>query len=326
MTRVAVLIPTRGRNDKLARCAALLAQQTLPPDQFEVLVGVDGGPAPDALHAPTINLRVHTFDHAGPAATRNQLLRLATGTLTLLLNDDVRPSPRLLAEHLHAHESLGKPAMILGAAPFVRYDDDTIWDELIRETSMVFFYNRMHAALADGSAGRDHDWGFRHAWTLNLSMPTDILKSAGGFDERLKLPMFEDLEMAFRVRQQNPSTPIPVLYRPEAIVEHDHRVSLDEYLDREHRLGQAAWELAGAAPECAHAVYGRDLRSEAELNECRMVVERDQELCRAIRARLADLSRTSSTAPHDVHEEYERHLPLKRWTFRRGVLHAAGMS
>lgn len=324
--RVSVLIPTRGRDHKLARCLALLARQSHPKDQFEVLVGIDGGSASESISAPGLDLHVLAFDHAGPAATRNRLLSRASGELLLLLNDDVRPDRDLIATHVRAHRQRRLPAMILGAAPFARHAGDTLWDRLIRETSMIFFYDRMHAAIASGLAGPDHDWGFRHAWTLNLSMPKELLLAVDGFDERLRYAMFEDLDMAFRVQARGArhATPIPVLYRPEAIVEHDHRISVQDYLDRERQLGRAAWELAEIAPRCAHAVFNRDLRAHAELDECERVITSGAADARDIRADMDHWASTPSDAPRAVADLYQRHLPLKRRTFREGLLDAAG--
>lgn len=324
--RVSVIIPTRGRDHKLARCLALLAQQSHPKDQFEVLVGVDGGPPPQTLGTPGLDLHVLAFDHAGPAATRNRLLSRASGELILLLNDDVRPDRDLIATHVRAHHQRRAPAMILGAAPFVRHSGDTIWDQLIRETSMVFFYDRMHAAIAGGLAGPDHDWGFRHAWTLNLSMPKELLLAVDGFNERLRSAMFEDLDMAFRVQARGArhATPIPVLHRPEAIVEHDHRISVQEYLDRERQLGRAAWDLAEIASQCAQAVFNRDLRAQTELDECERVIATGADDARAIRTDMELWAKTPSDDQLPLAELYQRHLPLKRRTFREGLLDAAG--
>ncbi len=325
MTLVSVLIPTLGRPDRLDRCLRGLAGQSLPRDRFEVLVGIDGGDAPVLREHAGLRVGMHVFPHAGPAGTRNRLLRLARGDLLLFLNDDVRPAPTLLAEHARAHAARNRPAMILGAAPFVRPADDTAWDRLIRESSMVFFYDRMDADLAAGRAGPDHDWGFRHAWTLNLSMPRTVLEAAGGFDERLRHAMFEDLEMAYRVRLAAiPGTAAPpVLYHPEAVVEHDHRISIQEYLGREQKLGRAAWELAEIAPACSREVFGRDLRSPAEIDECRRIVECDAEIAGAIRAEMDALADAPSDTLTDPAAAYQRHLPLKRWMFRLGLLQAA---
>lgn len=339
---ISVLIPTFGRAAKLARCLARLARQDLDHRQFEVLIGVDGtdeanepdDEAAQAVHAlastsaGAMRAVVYEFDHAGPGATRNKLARHADGKLLLLLNDDVLPEPELLSSHLRAHEEReGRPAMVLGAAPWVvpTAGEDTVFDRLVRETSMIFFYDRMHEALARGEVGPDHDWGFRHAWTLNLSLPRSEFDRAGDFDERLTYPCYEDLEFARRVHDGGR---VPVLYRPECVVHHDHRITPDSYLSRERLMGRAAVQLAAAAPQCAKEIFGRDIVGPEELAYSREFLRREQSLADRLQPSLAALATIPSStidgphAPALLRSLYEHHLLLKRWMWRAGLVDA----
>jgi GT2 family glycosyltransferase len=339
---ISVLIPTFGRAGKLARCLARLARQDLDHNRFEVLIGVDGrdeanepeDEAAQAAHAlastsaGAMRAVVHEFDHAGPGATRNKLARYAKGRVLLLLNDDVLPDLDLLSSHLRAHdERPRRPAMILGAAPWVRpgAGEDTLFDRLVRETSMIFFYDRMHAAIAAGQAGAEHDWGFRHAWTLNLSLPRAEFERAGGFDDRLTFACYEDLEFARRVHDNGR---VPVLYRPECVAHHDHRVTPGSYLARERLMGRAALQLAAAAPGCAREIFGRDIASAEELDYSRAFVERERPLADRLRASFEALTSMPAGAVDGPHAAtllnalYEQHLPLKRWTWRAGLVEA----
>lgn len=329
-----MIIPTFGRAAKLAACLAHLARQDFGAAHFEVLVGVDGGTESDANAAREAaraaglgHIEVQRFQHAGPGVTRNRIAEQARGGLLLLLNDDVLPEPDLIRQHVDAHRGRGA-AMVLGAAPWVVPTDDTLFDRVVRETSMIFFYDRMDAALANGSAGTGHDWGFRHGWTLNLSLPRAVFAGVQGFDPRLRHAMFEDLEFAFRA-SRSMAQGVPVLYRPGAVVRHDHRIRVHDYLARERKLGIAAWELAGASPECAQAVFGRDIRSAAEVEKCRAFVEQERSRAEAIRGVMAEWEQLASNTINETNARstirimYESHLILKRWTWRTGLLEAA---
>lgn len=337
---VSVIIPTYGRAEKLGRCVARLACQDFPRERFEVLVGVDGKSEQetgDAVHeiaaraAGSVRCEVFQFEHAGPGTTRNRLIERASGKLMLMLNDDVLAAPDLIMRHVEAHEQLarsramhgGSRAMVLGAAPWVVPAADTLFDRLIRESSMIFFYDRMDAALSRGEVGPDHDWGFRHAWTLNLSLPRTVFDQAGGFDARLRFAMFEDLEFAYRT---NAIAGAPVIYRPSAIVEHDHRISVDDYFARERKLGLAAWELAGASPRCAADVFRRDIRSSAEIADCRAFIDREREPAARARELMHtwENARSDSVSASELPALYESHLIAKRWEWRMGLLDAAG--
>lgn len=339
---ISVLIPTFGRAAKLARCLARLSRQDLDHRKFEVLIGVDGkdeanepdDEAAQAVHAlastsaGAMRAVVYEFDHAGPGATRNKLARHASGKTLLLLNDDVLAEENLLTSHLRAHAARNSaPAMVLGSAPWVvpTEAEDTLFDRLVRETSMIFFYDRMHEAIARGEAGADHDWGFRHAWTLNLSLPKAEFERVGGFDERLSYACYEDLEFAQRVHS---SGRVPVLYRPECIVHHDHRITPASYLARERLMGKAALQLAAAAPDCAREIFVRDITSPEELSYSREFIRRERPLADRLALSFCELATlpaqtiTGSHAPTILRTLYEHHLLLKRWTWRSGLVEA----
>lgn len=330
--RCSVLIPSHARPDKLRACLACLADQTLPARDYEVLVAIDGGPAPDNLVGAwpvsrAERLRVVPCPKVGQAALRNTLLALASGDTLLFLNDDMRPEPGLLEAHLRAQARA--PSLVIGAAPWVVHHPDRLFDRLVRETSMIFFYDQMDRKLASGEASPDHDWGFRHAWMLNLSAPARLVRDAGGIGVFPCTYGYEDDELAFRIQRL---TRVPVRYAPDARAHHDHRMDPGDYLARERRLGFAAWGFAHAAPECALAMFGRDVTSPDHLAACRTLLEFDRPLADRIRpvfAELAELPGDAIPGPAHpatdtlLHAIYQQHIPLKRWEFRRGLLDAA---
>ncbi len=317
MTELSVLIPTCQRPDKIAACCSALAEQTLGTDRFEVLVGVDGPDTGErALIAQALpRARVEAFEHGGPAATRNKLVARASGDIVLFLNDDVTPRPDCLATHVEAHRDASAPAMMLGAAPWRVHEPDRLFDRLIRETSMIFFYDRMDSQT-------DRDWGFRHAWTLNLSIRSETMRESGGFDDSLPCACFEDLEWAWRVSRMG----VALRYRPAAVVEHDHRYEPAQYLARERMLGREAVRLERAAPECAHALFGKSLLSDDELAYSRAFVERerrDVERLERSFVGLADLPANTvegQAADRLIELLYQQHLLVKRWHWRSGLL------
>lgn len=321
-----IIIPTFGRPAKLASCCAAIARQTLPPDSIEVLIGVDGPDQGEAAAARRALPRAKVIPgtHAGPAATRNRLLRDARAPIVLLLNDDVEPSPRCAEEHVKAHRELERrPALVLGDAPWRVHKPDRLFDRLVRETSMIFFYDQM---VGPAAADPMHDWGFRHAWTLNLSIATDLARADGGFNEALGAACYEDLEWAWRRRE---IAGAPVLFRPEAVVVHDHRYEPAGYLERERLMGREALQLARVAPECAREVFGREIGSEAEIAYSRAFVERERRTAEAMEKEFLDLAQLPSDSlapPHDdrlLKVIYQQHLLLKRWHWRRGLVDAA---
>ncbi len=354
-----VIIPTYQRPAKAAACIATLARQTLPRDRYEVLVGLDG---PDPAAAQTIerawkeagglpgHVRIEECPRQGYNAVRNVLLELARGTVLVSLNDDVRACERLLEEHLLAQgralEVGLRGVCVSGSAPWVRPDaaDDSVIDVLVRETSMIFFHDQMNdeqARREAASRSLPRDWGFRHCYGLNFSVPMWAVRETGGF---VAFPLtygHDDIELAWRLKQR---FGFPVWYRPDARVEHDHRYRAADILTREHNLGVASYRFAQHSPEFGLALFGRDVTGEAELAYSEQFVRRERVLAQRLRETFLQLDETPASVlglnEADAGESddpikcssratlvqalYQQHLLLKRWTWRVGLLHAAG--
>lgn len=330
---LSILIPSFARSAKLGACVASLARQSLPIDQYEVLVGLDG-PDPDSVEAvtrvwdgPDSALTIDVAAHSGPSAVRNRLLARAKGEYVLFLNDDVVPTGTLAEIHLHEQAEAkrrGRPALIVGSSPWKRYTNERLFDRLVRETSMVFFYDTMDTPEALSQPMKD--WGFRHAWSLNLSGPMDQIKAAGGFTV-FPQPFYgyEDIELAHRLAGKFQT---PVLYRPAARVEHDHRMSPDEYLTREYTIGHEALTFARMRPACGLALFGRDVTSQDEAEYSRLYVQRERAMVQNLRSTFDQMAMlppelfTGESGATLRRLCYQQHLPLKRWAWRAGLLDA----
>jgi glycosyltransferase involved in cell wall biosynthesis len=324
---ISVFLPTRDRPDKLGACLRAFAAQSLAPERFELLVALDGEDTESeavverfARTAP-YDTRLLRCARRGIAHAKNELLAAAQGEFVLSINDDILPDPGFVEAHLRAQRETG--AMILGATPWVVHQPDRLFDRLIGETSMVFFYDRMaSSAHANDPA---HDWGFRHAWNMNLSMPRAAALEVGGYTVFPDPVYYEDIELAFRLQRR---FGMPVLYRPEAIARHDHRYEPEQYLAREEVLGRTAWGVASTSPQFARAVFGRDITDPREVAYTREFVEREAPMVDQIRRTFLASAPTPADAIDGPHERallralYEHHLPLKRWHWRVGLLRA----
>ncbi len=348
---MSIIIPTRDRTAKVLACLSKLAEQSHAPDRFEVLIGLDG-PDTTARHAIEdraatcpMPVRVVPCPRMGQAGVRNALIAQARGRLLGMLNDDMLPDRLWVAAHVAAHAEAEQRgiavAIIVGSSPWKRHEPDRLFDRLLRETSMVFFHHRMDGERATDH-GREHiagdanaesaerarwrDWGFRHAWTLNLSVSREAVMRAGGFSIFPSTYGYEDDELAFRLHGAFGS---PVLYRPSASAEHDHRMAPDEYLLREYRLGYAALGFARQRPACAVAMFRRDLTEMGGLVYDRAALIREaRDVSRLIEPFVAmgeipAQAITGEHAPALLNLVYQQHLPLKRWAFRRGLIDAA---
>ncbi len=320
-----IIIPTHQRPQKLHNCLRALANQTT--DQFEVLVGFDG-PDPQGLQAaqqacpPSLRprLKLIACPRSGYTTVRNLILREARAGLMISTNDDVVPDPAWVEAHLDAHRSLrGRVAVVVGDSPWVAHHPDRLFDRLIRETPMVFFYSGMT------DADPDKDWGFRHSWGLNISAPMDAVREVGCFTVYPAWYGYEDNEIAFKLTQRFDA---PVLFRPRARLLHDHRMEPRAYLQREFSLGFAAHGFARTSPDCACALFNRDITTQAEHAYSREYVTRERPAAaRALATFVALADLPVGLLDLDGGDTlrdalYQQHLPLKRWMWRAGLLAA----
>jgi hypothetical protein len=195
---------------------------------------------------------------------------------------------------------------------------DSLFDRMVRETSLIFFYDQMEA----GRAERWRDWGFRHFWTLNASAPRRAVLAAGGVTAIPETYGHEDIELAFRLGRQ---FGMPVLYRPEAMGVHEHRYTPADVMRREVSLGAASWRFARVNPEFGMALFGRDVTGEAEVGYSRAFVRREAGTVERLKR---DFERLWAMPADAASGEAlpvlaGQFVMLKRWLWRTGLLEAA---
>lgn len=189
--RLSVVVPTYNRRDGIVRLLRALAEQTVPPDQFEVVVANDGSSdgtaeALAAFEAP-YRLVVLTQANAGPAAARNAAVRRASGRLVVFLDDDVVPADDLLAAHLAAQGDADDVIVVGPMYPPTDWPRSTWvrWEE----RQLLKQYDAMQRGVYSCTP--------RQFYTGNASAPRALLLRSGGFDDRFKRA--EDVELAFRL-------------------------------------------------------------------------------------------------------------------------------
>jgi GT2 family glycosyltransferase len=192
---VAVVIPTRNRETRLAFALEALAAQTLERDRFEVVV-VRASDAAGPKAGPPDGLRVRFLRHSAdgrPAAQRNRGWRATTAPLVAFTDDDCRPAPDWLERLLEASE---------GQDVFLQGQTEPDPDE----------HHLLHGLA------RSKEVIGPSAWypTCNIAYPRGLLERLGGFDERFRFASGEDTDIALRAR----SVGAQRVYVHRAVVRH----------------------------------------------------------------------------------------------------------
>jgi glycosyltransferase involved in cell wall biosynthesis len=233
--KVSVLIASHNRRDLLRRCLDSLGRQTQDPGTFEVIVADDGssdGTAEMLAAMETeFRLRVLRLAKGGQQAAQTAALQVAQAPVCLLLDDDVIPSPELIAEHLAAH--LDNPMAIgvgaLTQQPVAARD----WYAHAFAKGLSEHYEEL--------AKRPANW--TDCYGGNLSCPRETLLQIGGF--AVNLARANDFDLAFRLCRAGC---VP-RYLPRARGIHDDQKRAASMLGDARRQGQMHVELSNRYPE-----------------------------------------------------------------------------
>ncbi len=240
---VSVVVPTRDRWYYLRRCLELLARQTTPHEQYEVVVVDDGSTdgTPGGVEALRTGngprLRCLRKPALGPAAARNSGIRNAEGELILFLGDDIMAFPDLVAHHLRYHTENPDPAAAaLG---------HVTWSPELRVTPFMRWLEDGGPQFAYGAIRDPDNVPPAHFYTANLSVKRAFMMKWGLFDESLRSAAFEDFDLGRRLVRMG----LKLVLIPEARAYHLHPTTIASTCRRMRRLGEAAAVLGRKYPE-----------------------------------------------------------------------------
>jgi GT2 family glycosyltransferase len=225
MVKASIIVATYNRKEPLARLLATLANQTVPRDDYEVVVVDDGSredvtSTVDAFSALQVVLVRQA--NSGVAVARERGVERARGRIMIFLDDDMIAREDFVEQHLAAHDG---------------HDDRVVMGELLPDAKLAEMplFERYHAhqlakaaeryAAAGTFAGHD-------VYTGNLSLPRALFFRAGGFDPAFHI---EDVELGVRLQKVGAKF---VFSRAVATVHASDHTSLKSWLARSVRDGR----------------------------------------------------------------------------------------
>lgn len=311
---LSVIIPTRpARIGKLRRLLSGVAGTAQDRAALEVLIVVDENDeaplraAAEVLPAD-IRWRGLTQPHRGLAPAKNLAVREARGPWLLILDDDLIIDEGTIPGHLAAirRDPSARRAFV-GPVDWPPDQVTSPWQHLLARSPMIFFWNSMRARQT---------YNFRHFIGGHTSMPAQLVREAGGFDERFGGLMHEDIELGWRLEKRY-GLRVEPLTRIRAW--HDHPLSPRDYFEREYRAGVSAAAARRINRAFYEEVWGRIGPPGAALDVLRalfwLTAQQALEL-------LESWSEPSPRCPgeQEIRAAYLAHLPLKRMIFCQGLL------
>jgi len=309
---LSIIIPTCGRSAKLQALLSGIGTTTWEHDAFEVIVVVDGhDEAP--LHAASVvpeSIRFVglTKDHAGPAAARNFAIEHAQGDWLLFYDDDARIDEQTIPRHLERiRQCPDSTEALLGRVDWPDELIDSPWRVLLAESSMLFFWEHMTSGGA---------YGFRHFWTINLSVRRDLVRRVGGFNEGFPSAIHEDIELGWRLHRQ---FGLEVCVDTAIRCLHDHALAPRDYFLREHKSGASARTAAATSPAFHAEVWSWVDDPESMRRSLTLLFSRSG---RDVLSLLQSWAEPSPRRPSadELRAAYLAHLPLKRMAFLQGYV------
>ncbi len=218
---VSIAVPTYNRAASLARLLASVPKET------ETVVVDDGSndSTPRVVESfARPNLHYIRQINRGPAAARNAGARATNSAHIAFIDDDcvaVPVWPYPLVERLQA---LGPPYAAVGG--------------VVRPLSkgVISEYMTFHRILEPPTS-------LAYFVTANCVVTRDAFEAAGGFDESIPFPGGEDPGLSQEIRRRG----YKIGYASEAVVLHDYRESLSNFIRTFYRYGRG----------CAHVMAPR---------------------------------------------------------------------
>jgi glycosyltransferase involved in cell wall biosynthesis len=145
------------------------------------------------------------------ASARNMGIRLAKGTLILLIDCGVFTPPNLLKEHLLAHTLTKDQSIVVGPIHGHWIEEQTFWEQVRLEENDWWSVIAENRALMDSRMSLWESVDFQidrlsvpwsMCWACNISVSRMHLVEIGGFDDSFVGWGGEDIDFAYRLYKQ----------------------------------------------------------------------------------------------------------------------------
>ncbi|WP_037914454.1 glycosyltransferase [Actinacidiphila yeochonensis] len=217
--KVSVIIPTYNRSGMIRLMLDQLLRQTLPVDEFEVVIADDGSSDDTEQvvrsYADRLNIGYYFQEDEGfrVAKVRNGAARLASAPLLLMIDAGAIPGPDLLRRHLASHEEQPGRAVVGYAWGYDPVADPIpglaeALAELPPEQAVEKFRDdpsfrdtRHEQFEQDGFDLARTPLAWRLFYTLNCSVSAEDFWAVGGLNEEYVQWGTEDQEFGLRLER-----------------------------------------------------------------------------------------------------------------------------
>jgi GT2 family glycosyltransferase len=232
--KLSIIVATYNRKNELESLLDSFAHQTLPADQFEVIIVDDGSTdstrtfISDKRQSLPFTLHYEYQENRGPGYARTRGMETATGDIFLFIDSDcIAP--------LHYLETVRRtfmeqPIDAFGG-PDRTADDFSVWDKAVNYTMTSF----LTTGGIRGSAGTK--LAAYYPRSFNMGFRREVYEKIGGFGSIYHYG--EDIEFSHRIINSGAR----VAFLPDAYVFHRRRSSPHLFARQVYKMGRARVQL-----------------------------------------------------------------------------------
>ncbi|HWF90903.1 MAG TPA: glycosyltransferase [Terriglobales bacterium] len=234
--KLSVIIPTYNRASQLKTCLANLSAQSLPADNWEIIIVDDGS----VDHTSQVCEDFPSYcrfeylqqQHAGIGAALRTAVERSRSPYLLFIKDDTVPHFSMLADHLQAQYALaGEKAAVLGSRSYSSEAAENALNLFIARNPLFFVQSMLSPELQAKKF---------YFMTSNLSVAKEIILDLGSFDGAFETAA--DIELGIRAY----SAGFLLKKLPAITSDHNHlSTSVEEFVCKARRYGSAQAKLLG---------------------------------------------------------------------------------
>lgn len=239
--KISALFSTLNRAELLREALEALKSQTLPTEDYEVIV-IDDGSTDHTREVvssfqSSLPLQYVYQSHHGLAEGKNHGVKLANAPIVVFMDDDDVAAPGLLEEHLETHQRY--PDENIAVLGYTDLRDDLANIPLMHFITQVGCYLFSYPNLSNGEM-----LDYTYFWGGRSSCKKNLLLERGLFDPVFKFGC-EDIELGYRLKK---SGPFKVVYNAAAKSTMIRAVTLKDFLKRLYRQGQSNYVFSQKHP------------------------------------------------------------------------------
>jgi glycosyltransferase involved in cell wall biosynthesis len=208
--RFSVIIPAYNAENTLYSCLESLADQSLPKEDYEVIVVDDGSTDGTSKIAQDFNVKYIFQTNQGPAAARNKGARSAEGDIILFTDSDCVPAHNWIHEMVSPYND----NEVIG----VKGAYKTRQAELAARFAQAEFEDRFDLLTKSPSIDMID--------TYSAAFKKEVFFKMGGFDENFPVANNEDTDLSYRMAIAGHK----LVFNPRAFVYHTHPDMFIKYL------------------------------------------------------------------------------------------------